>query len=150
MIDLCAACGLCCNGTLFDRVTLVDDDLPKLSTYPELILHERDGQACFDEPCPLHTGSQCRAYADRPASCARFRCPTLRAVEERALGELEGLRLIQEARALVDAVRQSLPHDPRKPLAVSTWVDPPEGLSAEARAAWVQAKAHLDRHFLPS
>src|SRR4051812_23397685 len=98
---------MCCNGTLFNSVTLVPDDLPKLEKYKHLLdLKIRSEQATYDEPCPLHTGTGCSAYEDRPATCERYHCGVLRSVSKNELSEEEALAIIQEGKALVAEVKQ--------------------------------------------
>jgi len=96
---------MCCNGTLFNYVTLVPDDLPKLEKYTQLKLKIRNEQATFDEPCVLHTGTCCSAYDDRPDTCKRYVCGVLRAVGKEELSEEEALLLIKEGLALVETCR---------------------------------------------
>jgi hypothetical protein len=148
LIDLCSSCGMCCNGTLYNYVTVVPDDLPKLEKYPQLQLKIRNEQATFDEPCVLHTGKGCSAYDDRPATCSRYMCTLLRAVEDEEVTEEEALLLIKEGRALVDNVKEYVAFEPGLPIAVSTWDAPPEGIPEEARLAWERTVHHLGKHFL--
>jgi hypothetical protein len=139
---------MCCNGTLFNYVTLVPDDLPKLEKYPQLRFTERNGQGTFGEPCILHTGSGCSAYDDRPGTCSRYICGVLKAVAKDELTEIEAVGVLKEARALVENVKELLPFPPGEPLAVSTWDGAPDGVSDEARLAWDRAAYHLKKYLL--
>lgn len=139
---------MCCNGTLFNYVTLVPDDMPKLAKYPQLKLKERNGQETFDEPCVLHTGKGCSAYDDRPATCSRYVCGVLRAVAKDELTELEAVNLIKEGRALVDNVKELVIFEAGMPIAVSTWEAAPEEFDEEARFAWDRTAYHLKKYFL--
>jgi Fe-S-cluster containining protein len=139
---------MCCNGTLFNYVTLVPDDLPKLEKYPQLNLKIRSEQATFDEPCVLHTGKGCSAYDDRPATCERYVCGVLRSVAKEELTEDEALLLIKEGRALVEVVKEYIAFEPGMPIAVSTWDAAPEDISEDARFAWDRTAYHMGKHFL--
>lgn len=139
---------MCCNGTLFNYVTLVADDLPKLEKYPQLNLKIRSEQATFDEPCVLHTGKGCSAYEDRPGTCERYVCGVLRSVAKDEITEDEGLLLIKEGKALVERVKEFVAFEPGLPIAVSTWDAAPEGISEEAKFAWERTAYHMGKHFL--
>lgn len=139
---------MCCNGTLFNYVTLVPDDMAKLEKYPKLRFKERNGQGTFGEPCVLHTGKGCSAYDDRPATCSRYVCGVLLLVAKDELTELEAVNVIREGRALVDNVKELIPFAPGEPLAVSTWEAAPEEFSDEAKLAWERTAYHLQKYFL--
>lgn len=140
---------MCCNGTLFNYVTLMPDDLPRLAKYEQLVLKVRNGQDTFDEPCVLHTGKGCSAYDDRPATCSRYVCGVLRAVERDELTELEAVLVIKEARALVENLRALVTFEAGMPMAISTWEDTaPDELPEEAQIAWSRVLRHVRKHFL--
>ena len=139
---------MCCDGTLYTYVALVPDDMPALEKYPQLRFIERHSQQTFDEGCVLHTGFGCSAYEDRPDTCRRYVCGLLRAVERDDVTEHEALSIIQEARALVENVKAQVAFEPGRPMAVSTWETPPEGLDQEALLSWERTLRHLGRHFL--
>jgi len=139
---------MCCDGTLYTYVTLVEDDMPRLEKYPQLRFIERNHQQTFDEGCVLHTGTGCSAYEDRPDTCRRYRCALLRAVEKDEMSEHEALKVIAEAKALVENVKASIAFEPGKPLAVGTWEAPPVDLDEDSRLAWDRTHRYLGRHFL--
>lgn len=139
---------MCCNGTLYNYVTLEPDDLLRLQKYRQLKLKVRNEQETFDEPCVLHTGTGCSAYEDRPATCVRYSCGVLRAVAREELTDEQALLLIAEGKALVENVKEYVTFEPGMPMAVSTWDLPPEGIEEAARLAWVRAQYHLSKYFL--
>lgn len=139
---------MCCNGTLYNYVTLEPDDLQRLQKYRQLQLKVRNGQETFDEPCVLHTGTGCSAYEDRPATCVRYSCGVLRSVAREELTDEEALLLIAEGKALVEIVKEYVDFEPGMPMAVSTWDLPPEGIPEAARRAWVRTQYHLSKYFL--
>jgi len=105
---LCSACGMCCNGVMFDMVRLQPDDSPKGFAALGLKVKRKRGQSHFVQPCPAHCGSQCSIYAARPERCRIFECRQLQRV---AAGEITGaaarekiseaLQLVAEINALL-------------------------------------------------
>jgi len=75
--DICLACGLCCDGTLFSHVTLQDsDDSDALAI---LELEQVDDASSFVQPCQvLGSCGSCQVYHDRPVMCAKFECDLLK------------------------------------------------------------------------
>jgi len=91
--DLCTACALCCDGTLFGSVKVEDEDRPHLR------LPLVDG--ALAQPCAALVDRRCSVYAERPASCARYACELLKQVEA-------GVVRVAEARDRVDRMRARL------------------------------------------
>lgn len=82
--DLCTACGLCCDGTLFDRVIFEPTDPPAArDLLPVAGFPQGEG---FVQPCTRFEAGCCTIYADRPATCRRYRCRTLAALDD---GEID-------------------------------------------------------------
>lgn len=140
---------MCCNGTLFNYVTLTDDEVPALEKYPQVQIKVRNHQPTFDEACVLHTGTGCSVYEIRPDTCRRYICEVVRDVRDGRLGETEAVAVIATGRALVDEMKSLIAFEPGMPLVISSWNGPPEGLSDAARASWLGARNHLHTHFLP-
>jgi len=110
---LCLECGLCCDGTLFERVDVRPAELVRSDR------NARDNAAVataqpetWPQPCEHHrlssavtarsqqaAGWCCAIYADRPATCAHFRCQLLASLEA-------GERTYEECRRLVGEVRE--------------------------------------------
>lgn len=65
---LCQACGFCCDGTLFARVT-VD---PGERVRRHLAIADDDRH--FAQPCAALVKRSCSIYEDRPLACQRFVC----------------------------------------------------------------------------
>lgn len=138
---------MCCNGTLYLHVTLTDDDVQRLEKHP-LTLETRDEQPAIIEPCLFHDGKACTVYCDRPDSCRRYLCELLRAGERDEITDVESLLIIEEAKALVEIVKEHVVFEAGKPLAVSVWSEPPIDAPAESRLAWTRVLQYLRRHFL--
>jgi Fe-S-cluster containining protein len=110
--ELCRACGLCCDGTLFDGVKLepVDDAL-KLKTLglPVKVSRGKEPVARFPQPCAaLCADRSCRLYAHRPWQCRVFECGVLKDAKAGRITFATALRLVGQARRRADKVRRLL------------------------------------------
>ncbi len=148
LTEICKACGMCCDGTLYLYVTLTDDEVSQLAKYEALVLSTKHEQPTFAEPCVLHEAAGCSAYEDRPDACRRYLCTLLCDVERDELTVDEALLIVEEARARVDIVKELVPLEPGMPLAISIWDEPPDSVQGDARVAWERALWHLSKHFL--
>jgi hypothetical protein len=76
---ICAACGLCCNGTIFGYVDLHDAEVAAFEKHRlPLVEPIEPGNASFKLPCPrFEEGAGCTIYEARPSACRRFVCPLL-------------------------------------------------------------------------
>ncbi len=110
--DLCLACGLCCDGTLFGHVRLVaGDDAKKLKALGLPVVAPRTGSAAkrFPQPCAaLCADGTCRVYADRPAQCRSFECGVFKAARAGEIPFSNALRTVKQARRLAATVRRLL------------------------------------------
>lgn len=71
MSDLCLACGLCCDGSLFGYVPLQDRERAMASRRGLRVLASGNG---FEQPCSAHHAGACAVYAERPRACRAFEC----------------------------------------------------------------------------
>lgn len=110
--ELCRACGLCCDGTLFDLVKLEpSDDAAKLSALglPIRVSRGREPVARFPQPCAaLCADRTCRVYAHRPWQCRVFECGVLKDAKAGRITLAAGLRLVGRARRRADKIRRLL------------------------------------------
>lgn len=110
--ELCLACGLCCDGTLFDLVKLeASDDVRKVKTLglPVKISRGKAPVARFPQPCAaLCADRTCRLYADRPWQCRVFECGVLKDAKAGRITFAVALRLVKQARRRADNVRRLL------------------------------------------
>lgn len=95
--QLCRACGLCCDGTLFTRVPLgpqeaVPEGLLGVVTGPQ-------GGRHVPQPCAALHGTECGAYAQRPLACRRYECLLLVALRDGEVSLPEALEVVRRARA---------------------------------------------------
>jgi uncharacterized protein len=110
--DLCLACGLCCDGTLFDLVKLEpNDDVPKLRRLglPITVSRGKEAIARFPQPCAaLCADRSCRVYADRPTQCRVFECGVLKDAKAGRITFVAALQLVRKTRRRSEKVRRLL------------------------------------------
>jgi uncharacterized protein len=76
---LCQSCGLCCDGSLFGRVTLQPDEVAPAKKSRLRVISSGTG---FEQPCSAlvraasGAGQElaCSIYDERPMACRRFAC----------------------------------------------------------------------------
>lgn len=110
--QLCQACGLCCDGTLFDLVKLeAGDDARKLLALglPVAFSRGKAPVARFPQPCAaLCADRTCQLYADRPRQCRVFECGVFKDAKAGRITFNAALRLVKQARRRADKVRRLL------------------------------------------
>lgn len=110
--QLCRACGLCCDGTLFDLVKLeASDDAARLKSLglPVKVSRGRQPVARFPQPCAaLCADRTCRLYRDRPWQCRVFECGLLKDAKAGRITFAEAQRIVKLARRRADQVRRLL------------------------------------------
>ncbi len=110
--QLCLACGLCCDGTLFGNVRLgPGDDAQKLVALglPVSVSRAKPPVVFVRQPCAaLCADRTCRVYTDRPAQCRSFECRVFSAARAGRLEFAAALRLVKQARRRADHVRRLL------------------------------------------
>lgn len=105
---LCAACGMCCNGILFQSVVLQEGDAPRQLNALGLKVKRRGGELSFMQPCPAHAECRCTVYESRPARCRLFVCGQLLSLESGATNEAAAMEKIREARKRTARVQKLL------------------------------------------
>lgn len=110
--QLCRACGLCCDGTLFDLVKLEASDNAKRLValgLPVKVSRGKTPIARFPQPCAaLCTDRSCRLYADRPWQCRVFECGVFKELKAGRTTFAAALRTVKQARRWADKVRRLL------------------------------------------
>jgi Fe-S-cluster containining protein len=109
---LCRACGLCCDGTLFDLVKLeTGDDADELKALgiPVKVSRGKAPVARFPQPCAaLCADRSCRVYANRPCQCRVFECGVLKEAKAGRLSPDAALKMVKTARRRADKVLRLL------------------------------------------
>lgn len=111
MRELCAACGLCCNGVLFADVRLQPGDDPaQLRSLGLPLCAPRSAARLprFGQPCAAFEGSRCRLYADRPTYCREFECVLLQSAKAGRTQPAAALSIIRTARERAEKVHRLL------------------------------------------
>ena len=110
--QLCLACGLCCDGTLFDLVKLEPgDDAAKLKALGLKVAVSRGKVPVtrFPQPCTaLCKDRTCRVYVDRPSQCRVFECGVLKDAKAGRIPFASALRVVKQARGRADKMRRML------------------------------------------
>lgn len=105
---LCTACGLCCNGTLFEIVRLQPQDSIRELEALGMAISRRKSEPYFRQPCRFLNGCTCTIYSQRPERCRDFECRQLRLLASGEISEAEIQENIQAAQDLVRRVGQAL------------------------------------------
>lgn len=105
---LCTACGLCCNGVLFQIVRLQPADSVKQLESLGLKLSRKKHEPYFRQPCRLLNDCTCTQYAARPQRCRLFECDQLRRLAGDEVSESQAKQCIEEARRRVAEVERLL------------------------------------------
>ena len=97
--NLCVRCGFCCDGTIFKRVQLEEqDDAGKLSLFQIIRVQ---GDFFFQQPCfAFDQIKGCRIYHVRPIKCRNFSCKLLSRLKNQELSFQNALELTTRTRQL--------------------------------------------------
>lgn len=113
------------------------------------VVQRADGSPALEQRCAALEGTLCRVYSRRPSVCRAFNCRVQVALGEGEVSAEEALAVVDEAKALIEALARELP-EPRElhPLTRARRTAKEGGTFQEpARTAWQRAEAYLDRHF---
>jgi uncharacterized protein len=95
---ICTQCGMCCDGTLFNKATVKDDADKKIAESIGLkTFQEAGGKLYFQLPCHLFKGC-CTIYKQsRPSVCGSFFCEPLKKLKSGNLSTEKANEIIQNA-----------------------------------------------------
>lgn len=118
--QLCQACGLCCDGSLFPTVRLQPaDSAQELKALGFRIQHKKRYDF-FDQPCVAFKNNCCSVYEARPVRCRVFECEQLKRFSSGEVTETSVLEKINEAHRMIAMIKKLLyslgPTNPKKPL----------------------------------
>lgn len=119
---LCSACGMCCDGTLFQSATVGPSD-EALVAATGLTVNNNQGELSFAQPCKFYCQSQCSIYLKRPPVCINYRCRLLKKLDR---GEMEldaALAKVKMVRALQAGLADILPDAGTKPVSAAEVLD---------------------------
>ena len=106
--SICLGCGLCCDGTLFSHLGVVDESdlgMP-LSALGVTVIVEADPPV-FALPCPAFDGYCCTIHdLHRPRACGWFECDVSTAVADGSMAWADARRVIDDTIVLRDRVRR--------------------------------------------
>lgn len=102
---LCTACGMCCDGTMFQIVKMQPGDHPAALAKLGMRIRHKDGEFHMEQPCPALKKRRCEIYDQRPVRCRLFTCQQLRLLAAGETTEAAALARITETRALAMQVR---------------------------------------------
>lgn len=103
---LCIACGMCCDGTLFQIVRMQPGDAPAALGRLGMKIRSRDGAFFMEQPCPALLASGCTIYEQRPTRCRHFQCQQIDRIEAGLITEEQAQATITQARRQVAEVRR--------------------------------------------
>ncbi len=106
--DFCIACGLCCDGTLFDHAVLHPDEIEG-ATASGFTLGDFAGKPGFAQPCRQLCGTSCSIYMDRPKVCRDYRCVMLKRIAKGEVAVTDATRHVAEVRAAAANLKSELP-----------------------------------------
>jgi len=107
--DLCLACGLCCDGSLFERASLRSGEDELAQSLGLTVIGTGSNDSGFRLPCPLFSGC-CTIYnQQRPKICNAFRCKQLLR-QDRGQSLSEGLAKISRVRVMQAELAALLPN----------------------------------------
>jgi uncharacterized protein len=151
--QLCLACGMCCDGTLFTFVAISSEEARTLKA-AGVEVRDEAGRLKLPQRCGALDGCKCTVYDRRPFVCRRFDCLLARSLKDKELPLPEALGIVAEARARLDRLEGLLPK-PRagEPsgavLRAATLAQSGTRVSDAARGAFDEAQEYLRRHFVP-
>ena len=107
--SICTECGFCCDGTLFNRAIVKQNEVIDAS-YSFSVLPEKDTDKLFFKlPCNYLENNLCTIYSHRPYKvCENFKCKLLRSVNKTTLTYTEALKIISEINRVKARINDNL------------------------------------------
>lgn len=143
--ELCQACALCCDGTLFARVSVTETEAAVLERSGLATELRAKNKRVLPQPCAALQGSRCGCYGERPGPCREYVCLLASALEDGEVTREGALTIVEEARRRSAALEAKLSAG-EGPLMRRAREQ--ADVSVEVREALGFLEAHLRRHFL--
>ena len=105
---LCLACGLCCNGAIFNDVKLEPSDNPDRLRSLGLPVKRFGSKLGCSQPCAAFARGRCAIYAERPSHCRTFECLVLKGLKAGAIKPNAALKRVALARRRAATVNRLL------------------------------------------
>ncbi len=107
--SLCQQCGLCCDGTLFVRVSVTEQEAALLERHGVASALRAKNKRVLPQPCSALEGRRCSCYAARPTACREYVCLLARALEEGEVALAGAVEVVGEALRRRERVEALLP-----------------------------------------
>lgn len=149
--ELCLACGLCCDGSLFKHVRVTPAEREGLVALGIGVSPKR-GADFMALPCGKLEGTACTIYGVRPGGCRRFVCAIGRRLDAKEVPGEAALAVVRELQARVAALREAWPPPPGVPVvqhARASLESPTSRITEDAVAALKAVEAYKAEHFTP-
>ncbi|MEB3332572.1 MAG: YkgJ family cysteine cluster protein [Synechococcaceae cyanobacterium] len=100
--NLCTSCSMCCDGTLFTRIGVSQQE-KELLDEKGAFYSKKNGEIRMQLGCGyLADDGRCECYDHRPELCRGYACDLLRSVEEGITSLPDALAIVEEAITLRD------------------------------------------------
>lgn len=147
---LCLACGLCCDGSLFQFVSVSLEEAGALRARGQKVI-ERRKKEVLALPCGALEGKCCRVYEVRPQGCRAFTCLVGRRLVAGTLPEAEARTFVDGALERIERLGALLAAPEGESVlmhARRVVGEPGQRVSAEACEALREADAYVREHFI--
>jgi hypothetical protein len=101
---ICISCGLCCDGTLFDKAVLQEGEKSTLPQKMKNNYFRTKNKEFFRQPCPYFSGKCMIYYQNKADICSAFRCRLLNDYYKKILNFSETDHIIRQAKILREEI----------------------------------------------
>ncbi|MEW5737590.1 MAG: YkgJ family cysteine cluster protein [Myxococcota bacterium] len=106
--QLCTACGLCCDGSLFRFVPADEGEREKYARLG-LPLVQQSGCTAMALPCRRLSERKCGVYEERPSTCRAYVCRLGDDLQRGKVAFAEALAVVREAQRRIAALQAAFP-----------------------------------------
>lgn len=96
--DICTACGICCDGTLFTYVSLKEHEIKPLEASPLVLRHSANDKIAFSLGCTCLKDGLCSIYDIRPDVCRNYMCALPKSVTAGHISQPKAYDIIDQAK----------------------------------------------------